>query len=165
MPRCSFSYRPIPRSLAASLSRVLLLLPDNLSPSPLSLEWALSAIPATMLSRKLASTSQWIATVIYFTTASLTLVLYYILNRTHLFVCNTYFSTHLAWYEWYPGVQHAFSGISFFLGDSVTVTVTTSSTTSGTAIIENTSTGQTVTQQISSSYTLCETNAEWIVKD
>ncbi|KZT10841.1 uncharacterized protein LAESUDRAFT_809729 [Laetiporus sulphureus 93-53] len=47
----------------------------------------------------------------------------------------------------------------------VQLTVTASSTTSGTAYIENPSTGQTVTQDLSSSYALCEENAEWIVED
>ena len=43
--------------------------------------------------------------------------------------------------------------------------MTASSTTSGTAVIENLSTGQTVTQHITSSSALCEENAEWIVED
>ncbi|KZT03719.1 uncharacterized protein LAESUDRAFT_729020 [Laetiporus sulphureus 93-53] len=70
-----------------------------------------------------------------------------------------------AWYEWYPDYAHDFSGISFSAGDSVQVNVTASSTTSGTAVIKNLSTGQTVTQDLSSSYALCEENAEWIVED
>ena len=44
-------------------------------------------------------------------------------------------------------------------------TVTAFSTTSGAAVIENLTTGQTVTQEITSSYALCEQNAEWIVED
>lgn len=43
--------------------------------------------------------------------------------------------------------------------------MTASSTTSGTAVIENLSTGQTVNQYITSSSALCEENAEWIVED
>ncbi|KAH9931533.1 peptidase G1, partial [Fomitopsis serialis] len=70
-----------------------------------------------------------------------------------------------AWYEWYPDYAYDFSGISFSAGDTVKLTVTASSTTSGTAVIENTSTGQTVTQDITSSSALCEENAEWIVED
>ncbi|KZT03720.1 uncharacterized protein LAESUDRAFT_729021 [Laetiporus sulphureus 93-53] len=70
-----------------------------------------------------------------------------------------------AWYEWYPEVSYDFSGISFSAGDVVQLTVTASSTTSGTAYIENLSTEQTVTQDLSSSYALCEENAEWIVED
>jgi hypothetical protein len=47
------------------------------------------------------------------------------------------------------------------------MSVTASSTTSGTATLENTSTGQTVTktQTVSSEYTLCENSVEWIVED
>ena len=45
------------------------------------------------------------------------------------------------------------------------LTVTASSTTSGTAVIENLTTGKTVTQEITSSSALCEENAEWIVED
>jgi len=70
-----------------------------------------------------------------------------------------------AWYEWYPDYAYDFSGISFSAGDTVKVTVTASSTTSGTAVIENVSKGQTVSKSISSSYALCEENAEWIVED
>ena len=70
-----------------------------------------------------------------------------------------------AWYEWYPDYAHDFSGISFSAGDVVTVTVTATSTTAGTAVIENTTTGQKVTQDLTSSSALCEQNAEWIVED
>ena len=71
----------------------------------------------------------------------------------------------IAWYEWYPDYAYDFSGISFSAGDSVKLTVTASSTTSGTAVIENLTTGKTVTQDITSSSALCEENAEWIVED
>ena len=47
----------------------------------------------------------------------------------------------------------------------IRTTVTASSNTSGTAVIENLTTGQTVTQDLTSSYALCEQNAEWIVED
>ncbi|KZP28281.1 hypothetical protein FIBSPDRAFT_817531 [Athelia psychrophila] len=70
-----------------------------------------------------------------------------------------------AWYEWFPAGAYDFSGISFSAGDSVTVTVTASSTTAGTAVIENNTNGQTVTQDLSSTSALCQENAEWIVED
>ncbi|KAF9242308.1 peptidase A4 family-domain-containing protein [Melanogaster broomeanus] len=57
-----------------------------------------------------------------------------------------------AWYEWYPDYAYSFSGISLVAGDIIKLTVTASSTTSGTTVIENLSTGQTA-------------NAEWIVED
>ncbi|KZT08178.1 uncharacterized protein LAESUDRAFT_649938 [Laetiporus sulphureus 93-53] len=70
-----------------------------------------------------------------------------------------------AWYEWYPDYAYDFSGISISAGDEIKVTVTASSETAGTAVIENVSTGKTVTKSITSSYSLCEENAEWIVED
>ncbi|GJE98819.1 peptidase A4 family-domain-containing protein [Phanerochaete sordida] len=70
-----------------------------------------------------------------------------------------------AWYEWYPDYAYDFSGISFEAGDSVTLTVTASSTTKGTAVITNNSNGQSVSKSISSSSALCEQDAEWIVED
>ncbi|OBT67705.1 hypothetical protein VE03_03482 [Pseudogymnoascus sp. 23342-1-I1] len=76
--------------------------------------------------------------------------------------------TYDAWYEWYPDYAYDFSGISLAAGNVVTVTVTATSKTGGTAVIKNTSTGQTVTHSFSneaSTGSLCETNAEWIVED
>ncbi|KAI0058826.1 hypothetical protein BV25DRAFT_1840686 [Artomyces pyxidatus] len=70
-----------------------------------------------------------------------------------------------AWYEWYPDYAYDFSGIDISAGDTITVTVTASSTTKGKAIIENVSSGQTVTKSLTSSSALCEQDAEWIVED
>ncbi|KAI1309798.1 acid proteinase [Xylaria venustula] len=68
-----------------------------------------------------------------------------------------------AWYEWYAD---DFSGISFSVGDQVTVTVTATSTSAGTAVIQNLSTGKSVTHSFSGeSNKLQELNAEWIVED
>ena len=72
---------------------------------------------------------------------------------------------HPAWYEWYPDYAYDFSGISFEPGDSVTLTVTATSTTKGTAVIKNNSNGKSVSKSISSSSALCEQDAEWIVED
>ncbi|KIY47138.1 hypothetical protein FISHEDRAFT_66179 [Fistulina hepatica ATCC 64428] len=69
-----------------------------------------------------------------------------------------------AWYEWYPAYSYDFN-ISFSAGDEVIVTVTATSLTSGTAVIENVTTGQNVSTTITSTYPLCEQNAEWIVED
>jgi len=70
-----------------------------------------------------------------------------------------------AWYEWFPDFAFNFNGISINSGDVIRLTVTASSTTSGTALIENLSNGQQVSQFITSSSALCEQNAEWIVED
>ena len=76
--------------------------------------------------------------------------------------------SYYAWFEWYPDYAYDFSGITLSPGNTVTMTVTASSLTSGTAVIKNVSTGKTVTHTFSNegSYgDLCETNAEWIVED
>ncbi|EKM56296.1 uncharacterized protein PHACADRAFT_207576 [Phanerochaete carnosa HHB-10118-sp] len=73
--------------------------------------------------------------------------------------------SYYGWYEWYPDSASDFSGISFSSGDTVTLTVTATSTTSGTAVITNNSNGQTVSTDITSASALCEQDAEWIVED
>ena len=70
-----------------------------------------------------------------------------------------------AWYEWFPDYAYDFSGISLAAGNQISISVVSSSKTSGTATIKNISTGQTVTKQITSSSSLCGQNAEWIVED
>ncbi|KAJ0122377.1 protease acp1 [Diaporthe amygdali] len=72
-----------------------------------------------------------------------------------------------AWYEWYPDYAYTFSGISISAGDSIKMTVTATSKTGGSAVIENLTTGTTVTEDFSnvSDGSLCEYNAEWIVED
>lgn len=76
--------------------------------------------------------------------------------------------TYDAWYEWYPDYAYDFSGISLAAGDSITVTVTATSKTAGTAVIENNTNGDKVTHTFTnegSEGDLCEYNAEWIVED
>ncbi|KAF8623304.1 hypothetical protein AX15_006430 [Amanita polypyramis BW_CC] len=70
-----------------------------------------------------------------------------------------------AWYEWFPDYAHDFNGISIDAGDVIRLTVTASSTTSGTAVIENLTKSQTVSKNLTSSQALCGQNAEWIVED
>lgn len=71
-----------------------------------------------------------------------------------------------AWYEWYPDYAYDFSGITVSAGDEITMTVTATSKTAGSAVIENLTTGKTVTKTFSGeSNALCEYNAEWIVED
>jgi len=70
-----------------------------------------------------------------------------------------------AWYEWYPGYASNFNGISISAGNSIQLTVNVFSSTTGSATIENLSTGQRATQDLSSSTPLCQQDAEWIVED
>jgi len=69
------------------------------------------------------------------------------------------------WYEWYPDFAYDFSGITFSAGDTVALSVKSTSSTAGTAVIENLTTGKTVTQSLTSSSKLGGENAEWIVED
>lgn len=73
-----------------------------------------------------------------------------------------------AWYEWYPDYAYDFSGLSINAGDTIYVSVVASSSTSGTATIQNLSNGQTVYQDLTAPYSsaaLGGQNAEWIVED
>ncbi|KAG8849547.1 hypothetical protein FRB96_000697 [Tulasnella sp. 330] len=70
-----------------------------------------------------------------------------------------------AWYEWYPDLSYDYPGITVSAGDSITATVAASSTTEGTAEIINNTTGETVSVPLTSTYALCQQNAEWIVED
>lgn len=72
-----------------------------------------------------------------------------------------------AWYEWYPNAAENFN-IDLTAGDVIVATVKSSSSSKGVAIIENKSTGQSVTKSLSApsaSATLGGQNAEWIVED
>jgi Peptidase A4 family len=75
--------------------------------------------------------------------------------------------TNTAWYEWYPAAQEYWStGISISTGDTITATVTASSTSGGTATVTNESSGESVSYTFSGQTSeLCETNAEWIMED
>jgi len=69
-----------------------------------------------------------------------------------------------AWYEWYPDYAYDFS-ITISEGDTITATVSSTSTTAGTAVIENVTTGKTVSKSLTSTSALGGQNAEWIVED
>jgi hypothetical protein len=77
--------------------------------------------------------------------------------------------TPSAWHEWIPAPQVFFHDITFAAGDEVKLTVNATSTTSGMAVIENLTTGQTVAHELTASSTggnpLCLQDAEWIVED
>jgi len=73
-----------------------------------------------------------------------------------------------AWYEWYPDYAYDFSGIPISAGDTIAITITSSKSSSGKVVMENVSTGTTVSKSLtapSSSSDLAGQNAEWIVED
>ncbi|KAI1784968.1 acid proteinase [Ganoderma leucocontextum] len=81
------------------------------------------------------------------------------------FAVNGNTVTYSAWYEWFPAGAYDFSGITFKAGDSVTVTATAASKTSGTVSIKNHRTGKVVSHTFTGQPALCEYDAEWIVED
>ncbi|KAM6491284.1 Peptidase A4 family domain containing protein [Amanita muscaria] len=72
-----------------------------------------------------------------------------------------------SWYEWLPDLSYSYdSPIAIRAGDVIRLTVTASSSTSGTTLIENLTTRQSESQSLSNpSHPLCLQNAEWIVED
>lgn len=72
-----------------------------------------------------------------------------------------------AWYEWYPDYAYAFSGISLSAGNQITLTVTATSLTTASIVIDNLTTGISVTKTLTAPTTsaeLCEANAEWVLE-
>ncbi|KAJ6556497.1 peptidase A4 family-domain-containing protein [Mycena vulgaris] len=69
-----------------------------------------------------------------------------------------------AWTEVYPNPGVDLS-MSVNAGDTIKLTVTATSTTTGTAVVENLSNGQSSTVSLTTSSPLCLKNAEWIVED
>lgn len=74
--------------------------------------------------------------------------------------------TFEAWYEWYPAVSVDFPAMKLAEGDQIKMSINALSKTSGSAILENLTTGQTVSHNFTGqAHALCEENAEWIVED
>ncbi|KAJ4413544.1 hypothetical protein N0V82_008482 [Gnomoniopsis sp. IMI 355080] len=71
-----------------------------------------------------------------------------------------------AWYEWYPDYAYDFD-LTVSEGDVISMTVTATSETAGTAVLENQTTGESVTHSFDGNVEgdLCLENAEWIVED
>jgi hypothetical protein len=72
-----------------------------------------------------------------------------------------------AWYEWYPQNAENFD-LALTAGDVIVARVESSSPSKGVAIIENKSSGKSVTKTLnapSTTATLAGRNAEWIVED
>ncbi|KAK4864001.1 hypothetical protein LT330_010211 [Penicillium expansum] len=76
-------------------------------------------------------------------------------------------TSYSAWYEWYPDYAHDFSNIQISAGNVIRMTVDATSKSSGSATVENLSTGASVTHIFRNGLwgDLCEFNAEWIVED
>lgn len=77
-------------------------------------------------------------------------------------------TTYTAWYEWYPDYMRTFSALDVGPGDSIRATVEARGTTSGSALVENLTTGKQARhawRDASNLGKLCETDAEWIVED
>lgn len=53
-----------------------------------------------------------------------------------------------AWYEWFPDYAYDFFGVTIKAGDKISVSVVSSSSTSGTATIENLTNGDKVTKHL-----------------
>lgn len=76
--------------------------------------------------------------------------------------------SYQAWFEWFPNFAIDFSNFPISAGQSITVTVHSTSKTTGTVVLTNVSTGKSITQSVSapsSSAALAGQNAEWIVED
>ncbi|KAJ5469191.1 Concanavalin A-like lectin/glucanases superfamily [Penicillium sp. IBT 31633x] len=75
--------------------------------------------------------------------------------------------SYSAWFEWYPDYAHDFPNVQISAGNQVKMTVNATTKSSGTATVENLSTGVSVIHTFSHGLegNLCEFNAEWIVED
>ncbi|KAF4628582.1 hypothetical protein G7Y89_g9574 [Cudoniella acicularis] len=72
--------------------------------------------------------------------------------------------TYQAWYEWYPDYAYDFD-LDISAGDVISMYVNATTTTSGSATVENLTTGKSATKEITSTSALGGENAEWIVED
>ncbi|KAJ3732861.1 glutamic protease [Lentinula guzmanii] len=73
-----------------------------------------------------------------------------------------------SWYEWYPNYAYDFTNFAISAGNTITITVHSTSATAGIVTLSNKSTGKSVSQSLtapSSSSALKGQNAEWIVED
>ena len=71
-----------------------------------------------------------------------------------------------AWVEWIPDYSHTVS-FSVNAGDTIYMAVDATSTTTGTATLENLTTGEKYNAEVPNPYdsVLCQEDAEWIVED
>ncbi|KAG6133580.1 hypothetical protein E4U28_006118 [Claviceps purpurea] len=73
--------------------------------------------------------------------------------------------TFEAWYEWYPEYSHNWDNFKIKAGDQIKMIVDATTSTSGTASLENLTTGQKVSQHFPKApVKICGVTAEWIVE-
>ncbi|KUI63180.1 Aspergillopepsin-2 [Cytospora mali] len=70
-----------------------------------------------------------------------------------------------AWYEWYPADTQVIDIGTISAGDVINVKVSSSSSTEGSVVLENQTTGKSFSKTVTSSDELCGTDAEWILED
>lgn len=73
-----------------------------------------------------------------------------------------------AWYEWYPDFAHYYDDFAVNPGDVLVASVNATSTSRGVCIVENQTSGQSVTTTVSApkgTATLQGVNVEWVVED
>ena len=75
---------------------------------------------------------------------------------------------YTAWHQWFPEASKQLADFELHAGDVVVATVESTSSSSGTCVLENKSTGQTVTKTVKApnpTATITGQNTEWIVED
>jgi len=73
-----------------------------------------------------------------------------------------------SWYEWYPDNAYDFTSFAVSAGDEIKVSIVSTSTKAGTVTLNNLTTGKSASKTLSApstSATLCQKDAEWIVED
>ncbi|KAI0164138.1 peptidase A4 family-domain-containing protein [Xylariaceae sp. FL1272] len=82
------------------------------------------------------------------------------------FIMRNGVASYEGWYEWYPDYSYTFTGFQISAGDTIVMSVTTTSKNSGSVTLDNKTTGKSVTHSfVDQEGDLCQTNAEWIVED
>ncbi|KAE9369699.1 concanavalin A-like lectin/glucanase, partial [Stipitochalara longipes BDJ] len=73
--------------------------------------------------------------------------------------------SNFVWWEWFPSNAPQGVNIPINYQDTFTVTITATSTESGTITIENNTQGYSMTVDVSGGQALCLSNAEWVVEN
>ncbi|KAI1260674.1 peptidase A4 family-domain-containing protein [Xylariaceae sp. FL1019] len=82
------------------------------------------------------------------------------------FIMQNGVGSYEGWYEWYSDYSYTFTGFKISAGDTIAMSVTTTSKNSGSVTLDNKTTGKSVSHTFANQEgDLCQTNAEWIVED